>query len=445
MEQDIRDEIFKGAAAETITATISAEADGILFGVAAARLRAADLGLTVTARAEDGKRVRWGDVILLVQGPPKAIAQAEEVLLGTMAKPSGIASATAEAVRRAAGRVDIVAGAWKKMPPELKPVVRGAVLAGGGAFRIADDPFIYLDKNYLRILGGIRPALDATAHLKGYKRIIQIRGEHQSIAEEAALAATGGADIVMLDTGDPEDIERVAVCLRRLGLRDRVRIAFAGGVVLGDIETLAAEDIDILDVGAAIVDAPLLPLRFDVVPPARPGTAMELDLLEKTELWLQPIRLQNANLQTIGRTVAEVLGLGPDEVLVTDVREESVTLDILRRTVLADQIVGKRQVLLERLATIPGVTITGETGVHSEGVLGLIGLGEAEGASVLEAGRELGERVRRTIARRAIVFPTGTELEPHRGHQHRIYRQPPAPAWLSRRGRSCFAGRPRNH
>jgi len=421
MASDIRDEIFRDVAGETVTAMVSAEADGTLFGLEAARRLAAELGLTVTARAEDGKRVRWGDIILLVQGPPKAVAQGEEVLIGAMAKPSGIATAAAEAVRRAAtaaqagGRrndpVRVVSGAWKKMPPELKHTVRSAIAAGGAAFRMADGPFLYLDKNYLRILGGIRRALEATANLSDYACVVQVRGEQRAIADEAAEAAEGGAAILMLDTGDPEDIDRVAARLRALGLRDGVRLAFAGGIALEDIEALAARDVDILDVGTAIVDAPLLPLRFDVVPRPAAGAPIELNLLEKTELWIRPIHLQGANLQAIGRTVAEVLDLEADEVLVTDVRDQVVTLDILRRTVLAEQIAGKERALLARLAAIPGVAVTAETGVHSEGVLGLIALGEAEVAPALEAGRDLGDRLRRAVARRAMVFPTGGEVQ----------------------------------
>jgi molybdenum cofactor synthesis domain-containing protein len=412
MKNDIRDEIFREVAGQRISASVSAEADGTLFGVDAAQRHARGLGLSVTARIADGKRVRWGDIVLLVQGAPTAIAQGEEVLIGTMAKPSGIATAAAEAVRRAGNRVRIVAGAWKKMPPELKAMVRGAVQAAGASYRITDGPFLYLDKNYLRIFGGIRRALEATAHLDGYARVVQIRGEQQAIADEAAQAAAAGAAILMVDTGDPEDIDRVAATLRALGLRRTVQLAFAGGITLDSIEALGTRDVDILDVGTAIVDAPLLPLRFDVLPrAAATGAPIELNLLEKTELWIQPIRLKGANLQAIGGAVAEVLELGGDEVLVTDVRDQVVTLDILRRTVMAEQIAGKERALLARLAKIAGVNITDETAIHSEGVLGLIALGEAEVAPLLETGRDLGERLRLAMARRAMVFPTGKEVQ----------------------------------
>ncbi len=411
MERDIRDDIFRGVAGDRVSATVSVEADGVLFGLEAARRHADALGLNVTVRSSDGKPVRWGDVVLLVQGSPKAIAQGEEVLVGAMAKASGIATASAEAVRRAGKRVEIVSGGWKKMPPELKPVVRDAVRAGGARPRITDEPFVYLDKNYLRLLGGIRPALEAAANLSDRVRVIQVRGEYRTIADEAAEAVAAGAGILMVDTGNPGDLERVAVRMRALGIRDRVRIAFAGNIALADIGALAALDVDILDVGAAIVDAPILPMRFDVLPRSFAGAPIELNLLEKTELWIRPIGLHGANLQDIGRAVAEVLELASDEVLVTDVRDDVLTLDVLRRTVIAEQIAGKERALLDRLAAIAGVTVTGETGVHSEGVLGVIALDEADVAPMLQSGRDLGERIREAIARRAIVFPTGKELQ----------------------------------
>ncbi len=406
---DVRDEIFRTIATETVTATVSTERDGVLFGIEEARRHAAELGLELTVRRRDGARVRWGDMVLVVRGSPKAVVSGEDVLLGAIGKASGIATAAAEAVRRAMGRVRVVSGAWKKMPPESKAMIRGAVRAGGADFRITDRPFLYLDKNYLRLLGGIRRALDATAQLSELRRVVQIRGEERPIAEEALEAAAGGAGIVMIDSGDMDDIDRVARALADRGLRESVEIAFAGGIALDGIEDLAERDVDILDIGSAIVDAPLLPLRFDVVPRAR-GGALELDLLEKTELWIRPIDLVDANLQAIGRTVAAVLDLPADEVLVTDVRDRTLTLDVLRRTVLAEQIAGKERPLLERLAAIPGVRLTDDTGVHSEGVLGWIALDEPEVASVIESGRELGERIRAAIARRAIVFATGTEI-----------------------------------
>jgi nicotinate-nucleotide pyrophosphorylase (carboxylating) len=48
-------------------------------------------------------------------------------------------------------------------------------------------------------------------------------------------------------------------------MRGKVNIAFGGDIRLGNIDELKTLDIDILDIGRQIVDAPLLDMRLDVV------------------------------------------------------------------------------------------------------------------------------------------------------------------------------------
>jgi nicotinate-nucleotide pyrophosphorylase len=43
-----------------------------------------------------------------------------------------------------------------------------------------------------------------------------------------------------------------------------VQIAFSGNLSLEDLDSLVGEDIDAVDIGYAILDAPCLPMRFDV-------------------------------------------------------------------------------------------------------------------------------------------------------------------------------------
>lgn len=137
---------------------------------------------------------------------------------------------------------------------------------------------------------------------------------------------------------------------------------------------------------------------------------MEYNLLEKTEVWLTGVRLSGVNLTDLAAAAAEVLGLDPVEVLVVDVRDNLVTLDILRKTVLAEDIAGKQAALLERLSTIPGLELTPETAIHSDGVLGFIALDPAEAAGVLERTQALTGSLLASIARRAIVFSSGFEV-----------------------------------
>jgi molybdenum cofactor synthesis domain-containing protein len=138
---------------------------------------------------------------------------------------------------------------------------------------------------------------------------------------------------------------------------------------------------------------------------------LELELFEKTEIWVQPIRVLDVNLGLIAETFAEVLHLKKSEVMVVDVREDLVTVDILKRSVNAEDIIGKKDALLQALAAIPGVSITSETGVHSDGILGLIDIEDQKMAGEILGGMErMGREVSERIRQRAIVFSSGFEV-----------------------------------
>ena len=263
--QDIRDDIFRHVARRRIRAVIIADDPGILAETGAAAEAAQELGLSFDRFPPEGTLVKPGDEIIQLAGEPKQIAMAEDRLIGIMAKPSGIATSARQFVEKAGSRPRIVSGTWKKMPLSQKEVIRRAVVVGGADCRICDKPFLYLDKNYVKILGGITSCLDAVAGFNGYVRVIQLKNDDSDISLEACQAVLNGAHIVFIDSGRIEDLLTVSVALKDAGLRDGVEIAFGGNIRLENIDTLKAMDVDILDIGRAIVDAPLLDMRLEVI------------------------------------------------------------------------------------------------------------------------------------------------------------------------------------
>jgi molybdenum cofactor synthesis domain-containing protein len=139
---------------------------------------------------------------------------------------------------------------------------------------------------------------------------------------------------------------------------------------------------------------------------------VEFDLLEKTEIWIKPIKIREVNLDIIAEKVAEILNLKKREVMVVDVREDVITLDIMKKRIDAQDIIGKKEVLLQALGKIPGVSLFPETTIHSEGILGMISIEDQKAAKkLLRKMERLGQQISDHIKKRAIVFPSGFEVK----------------------------------
>ncbi|KAF5034904.1 putative nicotinate-nucleotide pyrophosphorylase [carboxylating] [anaerobic digester metagenome] len=262
---DVRDTLFQKISEKRYRAVLTAEHSGVLSGEAEARACAENLGVEFELCKKDGDELSRGERFANLLASSKQIALAEEQLIGTLAKASGIATAARTAVQLADGKMKIVSGSWKKMPPQMKQMVRSATFTGGASFRICEQPMIYLDKNFIRMLGSIPKALEACKPFEEATKVVQIKGITGTIEEETQQAICGGGNIVMVDTGNLEDLRRCRKVMEASGKREKLKLAFAGGVRLTDIPGLADERIDILCIGKEIVDAQLLDMKLDVI------------------------------------------------------------------------------------------------------------------------------------------------------------------------------------
>lgn len=261
---DIRDIIFANILEQKYEALLIPEMDGCISGVAEACKYAYDLKIDLKLYFNEGDSIEAGKAVGIITANPKNIALAEEKIIGTLSKYSGIATASKKAVELSKGNVKIVSGSLKKMPPAMKEGIRTAIVSGGASCRL-DDQMIYLDKNYIKMLGGIPEALESVKELTGYKKVIQIKGKNASIEEETKQAIENGCDILMIDTGIIEDLHRCIKVTDLMVYRNKVKIAFAGGVKIENIPELSKMDVDILCIGKDIVDAPLLDMKLDVI------------------------------------------------------------------------------------------------------------------------------------------------------------------------------------
>lgn len=138
---------------------------------------------------------------------------------------------------------------------------------------------------------------------------------------------------------------------------------------------------------------------------------MGLNLLEKTELWVNEITLDGTNLTDLANAVAHAMGMQDGEVLVVDVRPRHITFDILARDIPQENILGKETAILDAIRAVPGVTLYPETYLHSNGILGQICAGVENEEAMLQQVAKITDNLRRNVSHRAIIFPTGFELQ----------------------------------
>ena len=134
------------------------------------------------------------------------------------------------------------------------------------------------------------------------------------------------------------------------------------------------------------------------------------DLLRKTELRIDNILLENANLSDVAAYVAQVLGLDRSEVLVVDYRNGAMTLDIMNTCLNAYNIVGKKDQLLRELDRLPGISVSEDTSIHSDGMLGWIAMDEEMAKQALRKSDGMVSEIMENISKRVIVFSTGVEV-----------------------------------
>jgi molybdenum cofactor synthesis domain-containing protein len=139
-------------------------------------------------------------------------------------------------------------------------------------------------------------------------------------------------------------------------------------------------------------------------------TAPEWDLLEKTEVRIEPIELAGADLGEVAAVIADTLGLPHSEVIVIDARENLLAVDILRATVDARRIAGRQAELVAAIGGVPGITVNEHTAVCSQGMLGWISADRDVALDTLARADAMAAEIARNIATRAIVFSTGPEV-----------------------------------
>jgi molybdenum cofactor synthesis domain-containing protein len=142
----------------------------------------------------------------------------------------------------------------------------------------------------------------------------------------------------------------------------------------------------------------------------------QVQLLDKTELWVRGVTVADADLPALARVAAGVLGIPADKLFVTDVGLDHVCFDVLIPRLGLDDFAGKEAALLAALGAVEGVRMSAAVSVHSDGILGLIGAAPQEVAAILAEAQRMESGLKAYAAGRVAVISTGAELVEGRVH-----------------------------
>jgi nicotinate-nucleotide pyrophosphorylase (carboxylating) len=240
-------------------ALVVARAAGTIAGLpfVAATLRKLSSDVEILPHARDGAAVAANTALMSVSGDARSILAAERTALNFIGHLSGIASATAQFVRRIEGSKTRIC-CTRKTAPGLRALEKYAVRCGGGFnHRFGADDAILIKDNHIAVAGGIRAALERAKAVAGH--LVKIEIECDSLEQLREVLDTGLADVVLLDNMDIATLQS-AVAL----VAGRLVIEASGGITLDNVAAIAATGIDTMSSGAITHSAPALDVALDI-------------------------------------------------------------------------------------------------------------------------------------------------------------------------------------
>ncbi len=203
--------------------------------------------------AHDGDVLESGQDIAVVNGPAASLLMAERVALNFMTHMSGIATLTRRYVLAVQGTNAKICDTRKTLPG-LRAVQKYAVRAGGGFnHRFGLDDAVLIKDNHIAVAGGVENALNMARDNTGH--MVKIEIEVDTLAQLEEVLKHGGADVVMMDNFDIDDLKKAVKMVD-----SKIVTEASGGVNLNTVKEIAETGVDYISIGALTHSA----MNFDI-------------------------------------------------------------------------------------------------------------------------------------------------------------------------------------
>lgn len=224
--------------------------------------RQLDPAISVAWLNNDGDHIDADCEICVIKGPARAVLSGERTALNFLQSLSATATLTSRFVRAMKGTSAQILDTRKTIPG-LRHAQKYAVRCGGGNnHRIGLYDALLIKENHIISAGSIAEAI-RIAREKHDDVPVEIEVES---LKELQQALTAGADRILLDNFDIEDLQR-AVDINQSQGKPPADLEASGGITIENIHAVAETGVNYISVGALTKDikAVDLSMRFRYV------------------------------------------------------------------------------------------------------------------------------------------------------------------------------------
>jgi nicotinate-nucleotide pyrophosphorylase (carboxylating) len=244
-------------------ARIIAKEDGIIAGINTISDLFGEFGVKTTLNTKEGNEVKINDIIMEIAGDARLLLSLERTALNLLMRMSGIATLTLNTLKKIREVNDnVILACTRKTTPGMQFFEKNAVKTGGGdTHRFRLDDCVLIKDNHIEIVGSVEEAITKAKNNVSFTKKIEIEVEN---LEDAVTAIKTGADIVMLDNMNPEEIKDILSSLESLDLRNSALIEVSGGIKPDNIVEYAKTGVDVISTGYLIHSAKALDLSLEI-------------------------------------------------------------------------------------------------------------------------------------------------------------------------------------
>lgn len=201
-----------------------------------------DSEVVFTPKYKDGDLVNNGKTIADVEGKLRILLMCERTALNFLQRLSGIATNVRSYVNELENtRVRLVD--TRKTAPGWRKLEKYAVRVGGAHnHRMGLYDGVLIKDNHIAACGGVIKAIEHIHNKVSHLVKVEVEVSDLNQVEEAV---TAGADVIMLDNMNIEQIKRAVTIID-----GKAKIEVSGGITKKNLKSLADTGVDIISLGA---------------------------------------------------------------------------------------------------------------------------------------------------------------------------------------------------